>query len=384
MAKLKNKKQTGRYLSGSRGPYVPSPLPRKLTAEMTERLFPLLSKADRAVARLDGATAVLPDPDLFVYMFAKKEAVDSSKIEGTQATLTDVLKAEAEYHDPAIPPDVEQARAYIKAMNESLGRLSELPLSLRLIREMHQTLMSNVTRGSAATPGEFRRTQVWIGPENSEIEHATYIPPPPGSSLNNCLKEFERFLHEDRELPVLISAGLAHAQFETIHPFLDGNGRVGRMLITLMLCQREVLEWPLLYLSTYLKRNVQTYYQHLQRIRDQSDWLGWLEFFLIGVAETANSAAEAAKAIVRLRERDRGRLIEELGKGAGSGLAVLESLYELPVISISRVSEIAGLRTPAASVLVHKLERLEIVQEITGRQRNQRYIYDDYVALFTD
>jgi len=376
--------RAGRYIkSGSAKVFIPAPLPPDPPIQQDDRLLEALSRADRAVARLDGATEVLPNADLFVYMFARKEAVDSSQIEGTEATLTDVLKFEAGANQSRLPRDVEEAQAYVDALNEGLANLARLPISLRLIREIHKTLLKGVRRGQNKDPGEFRRIQNWIGIAGRDISGARFVPPPP-DEMNRALRDLERFFHEDQHLPILIKVGLIHAQFETIHPFLDGNGRVGRLLITLMLSERGILHRPLLYLSTYLKHHQQAYYENLQAVHDLGDWEGWLMFFLNGVAETGNAAAETAKAIVRLREQHRALIVEQLGRGAASGLTVLEALYALPMISIKQVSETAQVEVPAANKLVHKLEDMGILTEVTGNKRNQLFAYRDYMKLFTD
>jgi Fic family protein len=243
-----------------------------------------LSRADRALGRLDGATETLPNPDLFVFMYVRKEAVLSSQIEGTQASLLDVLEVEAQL-TTYNPFDVEEVINYVGAMNHGLTRLATLPVSLRLIREVHARLLAGV-RGSQSNPGEFRRVQNHIGPPGCSLEQARFVPPPP-NQLHECLADLERFIHAEDEIPVLIRVGLIHAQFETIHPFLDGNGRVGRLLITLLLCDREILRRPLLYISYYFKRNRTEYYDRLQRVRDYRDWEGWITFFLRGVFEVA-------------------------------------------------------------------------------------------------
>ncbi|HET7038074.1 MAG TPA: Fic family protein, partial [Thermomicrobiaceae bacterium] len=276
-------------------------------------MLSLVARAAEALGRLDGVTQTLPNPDLFVAMYVRSEAVYSSQIEGTQSTLDDVLEFELTAEVRELPRDVEEVVNYVRAMNYGLERLNELPLSLRLIREIHATLLAD-TRGAERALGEFRWTQNWIGPAGVPLSRASFVPPPP-SELPAALDAFERFLHDDHDFPILVRCGLAHAQFETIHPFLDGNGRVGRLLITFLLCYHGVLHRPLLYLSYYLKRNRAEYYARLMAIRGAGDWEGWLKFFLEGVAEAAEEATETAQAIVRLREAHRS-LLQEHGVSA--------------------------------------------------------------------
>jgi cell filamentation protein, protein adenylyltransferase len=362
--------------------FVPNNLPPKPSIVFDEELQSLLSKADRALGRLDGSVQSLPNPDLFVFMYVRKEAVLSSQIEGTQASLGDILEVEAQIFDPKRPNDTDEILNYVGAMNYGLRRLEQLPMSLRLIREIHERLMQGV-RGQHATPGEFRTTQNWIGPQGSGINDATFVPPPP-HELNGLLGALETYIHSDDQLPLLIRIGLIHAQFETLHPFLDGNGRMGRLLIAFTLCQQTVLQKPVLYLSHYLKRHRSAYYDRLQEIRTSGDWESWLKFFLQGVAEVANEATETARMIVKLREQHREKLIGNLGRGAANGLRFLESLYQRPIFTVANVSELLKVSPQAANNLTERLVRLELVREITGNQRNRVFRYDPYVALFTD
>ncbi len=342
----------------------------------------LLSSADRALGRLDGSVEALPNADLFVFMYVRKEAVLSSQIEGTQASLGDVLEAEAQLFDPMRPDDTEEIINYVAAINYGLSRLETLPLSLRLIREIHAKLMQGV-RGQHTTPGEFRRSQNWIGPAGVTLKDATFVPPPP-SKLLELLSALETFMHATGDLPLLIRLGLIHAHFETLHPFLDGNGRIGRLLITFCLCQQTALGKPVLYLSHYLKKHRARYYDLLQATRVDGAWEAWLKFFLQGVTEVANEAAETAKKIVQLREKHRQILIEELGRGAASGLMLLESLYRRPNFIVANVTQLLSVSSQAANSLTEKLVTLGLVREITGNKRNRVFRYDPYVALFTD
>jgi Fic family protein len=328
--------RAGRYVRQPAGysAFLPEPLPPEPPVRLDGELRVLLSRADRALGRLGGSIATLPNPDLFVFMYVRKEAVLSSQIEGTQSSLQDLLAAEADLFDTVdVPRDVDEVVNYVRAMKHGLARLEELPFSVRLIREIHEQLMQGV-RGSRLTPGELRRSQNWIGPGGARLAEATFVPPPP-DVVPAALGDLEAFLHAKDELPLLVKIGLAHAQFETIHPFLDGNGRVGRLLITFLLTQGEVLEKPVLYLSHYLKRHRQEYYDRLQAVRDHGDWEGGLAFVLKGVAEVSGEAAEMARRVLLLRERNRAEITEKLGRVAANGHRVLESLFDRPILSVS-------------------------------------------------
>src|SRR2546426_4331371 len=298
---------------------------------MDAELTRLLSDADRSLGRLDGIGSVLPNPDLFVAMYVRQEAVLSSQIEGTQSTLEDVLQFEVDAKGADLPKDIEEVVNYVRAMNYGLKRLDELPLSLRLTREIHSELLRGA-RGAHRTPGEFRRTQNWIGPAGADLSSATFVPPPV-PEMKEALNRFEKFLHDD-SLPVLIHTGLAHAQFETIHPFLDGNGRVGRLLITFLLCERKVLHRPLLYLSHYLKMHRAEYYDRLTAIRNDGNWESWLKFFLRGIDEVSGEAITTARQIFALRDEHRQAINKDMGSIAGSGLRLLDYLYEQPMINV--------------------------------------------------
>jgi cell filamentation protein, protein adenylyltransferase len=359
---------------------MPAPLPPQPQIELTGELHRLLSQADVALGRLDGSIQTLPNPDLFVLMYVRKEAVLSSQIEGTQSSLQDLLAAEAQLYSPETPKDVDEVVNYVAAMNYGLARLSELPVSVRLIREIHAKLLDGV-RGSRLAPGELRRTQNWIGPGGCTLNEATFVPPPP-DTVPQALGDLEKFLHAEIDLPLLIKTGLAHAQFETIHPFLDGNGRVGRLLITFLLCESGVLHKPVLYLSHYFKRLRQTYYDLLQATRDKGAWENWLQFFLRGVAEVSVQATETARRILTLRETHRNLITEHLGYSAGNGHRVLERLYEHPIMSVNEVRDLTGTTYPAANQLVERLVKIGILTEITGQARHRRFRYDAYVRLF--
>src|SRR5690625_1278153 len=363
--------------------FIPAPLPPKPPIRLTGSLQALLSQADRALGRLDGSIQILPNPDLFVFMYVRKEAVLSSQIEGTQSSLQDLLAAEAEvFEHNNLPRDVDEVVNYVAAMNYGLAKLHELPVSVRLIREIHGKLLQGV-RGGDLTPGELRRSQNWIGPAGCALADATFVPPPP-HEVPQTLSDLENFLHARDDIPALVKIGLAHAQFETIHPFLDGNGRVGRLLITFLLCERNILTKPVLYLSHYFKRHRQEYYEWLQATRDNGDWEEWLSFFFRGVTEVSKEATETARRILLLRERDRESITANLGRSAGNGHRVLEALYYRPIMTVADVQELIGTTYQAANTLVRRLEELGVLEEITGYARNRRYRYGAYVRLFSE
>lgn len=333
-------------------------------------MIQLLSRADRALGRLDGVTSILPNPDLFVAMFVRQEAVLSSQIEGTQSTLEDVLQFEAD-SGADLPKDIGEVVNYVNAMNHGLRRLKDLPLCLRLIREIHGRLLQG-TRGGEKTPGEFRRTQNWIGPGGCTLASASFAPPPV-HDMHPALDNLEAFLHDTETFPVLVHCALAHAQFETIHPFIDGNGRVGRLLITFLLCEREILHRPLLYLSSYLKTHRAEYYDRLMAVRLSGDWEGWIKFFLQGIFEVSQAATTTARKILELREEHRQRV---------KNPTLLDFLFEQPLVSIPMVQQRLGCGFQAASKHVEQFEQAGILRETTGYQRNRRFRYDPYLSLF--
>lgn len=376
--------RAGRYIQQPTGyrAFLPSNLPPAPPVNIGGSLQIALSQADRALGRLDGSIQTLPNPDLFVYMYVRKEAVLSSQIEGTQSSLQDLLSAEAKILSPSSPQDVSEVVNYVAAMNYGLERLANLPVSVRLIREIHARLMAGV-RGSHLTPGELRTSQNWIGPAGCTLNEAMFVPPPP-SEVPVALGELERFIHTDSQLPLLLKIGLAHAQFETIHPFLDGNGRVGRLLITFLLCEQKVLLKPVLYLSHYFKRYRTQYYELLQAIRDRGEWEAWLEFFVNGVAIVSREATETARRILELRERHRAIITEHLGRAAGNGHRVLERLFEQPIVSVQDVQKLTGTTYPAANQLVARMNEHKILHEITGQVRNRQFRYQSYIDLFSE
>ncbi|MDX2272651.1 MAG: Fic family protein [Cyanobacteriota bacterium] len=376
--------RAGRYISQSLGyrAFMPAPLPPIPALDLGGELAGLLSDADRAIGRLDGSVLTLPNPDLFVFMYVRKEAVLSSQIEGTQSSLQDLLAAEAQLFDHELPRDVDEVVNYVRAMNYGLDRLATLPVSVRLIREIHAELLKGV-RGGQLQPGELRATQNWIGPSGCTLNTAIFVPPP-HHEVPRILGELETFLHNKDSLPPLVKIALAHVQFETIHPFLDGNGRVGRLLITFLLTERGVLHKPVLYLSHYFKQHRQTYYEHLQSVRDYGEWEAWLKFFLQGVVSIAGEAAETARRILILREQHRSAITEKLGRASGNGHKVLEFLFDRPIVTVSDVQSLTGTTYSAANTLVSKLADLGVLIEMTGYARNRRFQYAPYIKLFSD
>jgi Fic family protein len=361
--------------------FIPAPLPPKPPIAFGGPLQRRLEAAVLAIGRLDGASALLPEKSLFLYAYVRKEAVLSSQIEGTQSSLSDLLLFELNEAPGAPLDDVVEVSNYVAALDHGLTRLRKgFPLCNRLLREIHGVLLSR-GRGSEKSPGEFRRSQNWIG--GSRPGNAVFVPPP-HAKVPDCMAALERFLHaEDDELPALIRAGLAHVQFETIHPFLDGNGRVGRLLITFLLCHAGILREPLLYLSLYFKQNRSVYYDLLERVRREGDWEVWLDFFLTGVQQTAEGAVVTAGQLSELFQKDRSR-IEKAGRRAGSGLRVHEALKTRPILTMSEVSRRTGLSFPAASSSVELLVKLKIARELTGKRRNRIFVYDRYLATLNE
>lgn len=359
--------------------FVPPRLPPAPAVQM-DALYRRLESANRALGRLDGVTSILPDTPLFLYMYVRKEALLSSQIEGTQSSLSDLLLFESE-EAPGVPlDDVQEVSNYVAAMNHGLARIREgFPISLRLIREIHDILLSK-GRGSTKQPGEFRRSQNWIG--GTRPGNALFVPPPPENVLD-LMSDLEAFIHaETVEIPSLIKAGLVHVQFETIHPFLDGNGRLGRLLITFLLCTQGILKEPILYLSLYFKTHRRQYYDLLQGVRERGDWETWLEFFLDGITETSLQAAEAAREILSLFEADRQR-IESLGRPAASALRVHQLLQQKPIVGIPDAAQKLGISAPTIAKSIQHLEKLGIVREITGKQRGRMFVYSDYLSILS-
>ena len=376
-----NDKRIGHWIeaTGANGKYeayIPAPLPPEPPINFLP-LFKLVEEAGLALGRIDIATSILPDPNLFIFMYVRKEALLSSQIEGTQSSLSDLLLFEAN-ETPTVPiDDVEEVSNYIVALNHGLEEMkTRLPLSLRLLRSTHRILLQG-GRGTNAHPGEFRRIQNWIG--GTMAQRATYVPPPV-NHLEQCLDNLEKFFHDDSGIPVLIKAAIAHVQFESIHPFLDGNGRLGRLLITLMLCSENILKEPTLYLSLYFKTHRSIYYEKLQRVRTHGEWEEWLTFFLDGVIETANQAAETAQKVLQLFEEDSAK-IQTLGRATGSASNLHQLLQKRALITVPKAaSELASSETTIHTAC-RNLEKLGIVKEITGKPRHKVYIYADYFQL---
>lgn len=368
-----------RCSASSEEPYwslVPRPLPP--AGLRLDELYGLVEKASQALGRLDGLATVLPDTQLFIYMYVRKEAVLSSQIEGTQSSLSSLLLFESE-EAPGVPlDDVQEVSNYVAAMNYGLKRLREgFPMSMRLIREIHQVLMTGA-RGGNKDPGAFRRTQNWVG--GTRPGNATYVPPPP-DRVASCMSDLEKYLHDkDDKMPLLVKAALIHHQFETIHPFLDGNGRLGRLLITLLLCTEGVLTEPILYLSLYFKTHRQEYYTLLQQVRETGDWESWLKFFLEGVLDIASQATGAAREILALVQRDRVR-IAEMGRKAGSALQIHQYLEKKPLCVIPEMVNALNSTTPTITAALQNLEQIGIVREITGKQRGRVFVYDAYLKI---
>ncbi|MFC1835400.1 Fic family protein [Thermodesulfobacteriota bacterium] len=378
-----NRGLQGRYVRQTTGSepfeaFVPLALPPE---PFPETDLDLLEKANRAVGRLDALTLLLPDPSIFLYFYVRKEAVLSSQIEGTQSSLSDLLIHE--YREaPGVPVgDVEEVSDYVAALNHGLQRLrGGFPLSLKLLREIHRVLLSK-GRGSSRTPGEFRRSQNRIG--GSRPGNARFVPPPP-EQVMGCMGDLERFLHDQPDrTPLLLKAGLSHVQFETIHPFLDGNGRLGRLLITFLLCIEGALSEPLLYLSLYFKANRDTYYDLLQRVRVEGDWEAWMTFFLEGVAETAGQAVKTAQRITEVFTADRSR-IEMMGPAAGNVSRVHSYLRQKPVVQIPKASKDMGISQPTVTSALRRLEEIGVVREITGKARDRIYVYKEYLDILEE
>lgn len=361
--------------------YIPNPLPPNPPLQM-EKIYPLLDQANIAIGRLDGISALLPDPSLFLYFYIRKEAVLSSQIEGTQSSLSDLLAFENNEESSVQFQDVTEVSNYVAAMEHGLQRIrnDNFPLSLRLIKEMHEILLSK-GRGSFKQPGEFRRSQNWIG--GTRPGNAKFVPPPP-EKIMELLGDLENFLHDENiKFPILVKAALAHVQFDTIHPFLDGNGRLGRLLITFILCVDGIMKQPLLYLSLYFKINRNQYYDYLQSVRETGDWESWIQFFLSGVIETANQAVNTAKAINHLFEEDR-KKIESLGKSSTSALIIHHALQRTPITDAKKLTQQNSITLPSTNKSLYLLSELGIVKEITGKARNKVYAYQNYLKILNE
>lgn len=374
--------RSGKYINQSAGykAFIPSPLPPKPAVKVEGGLQILLSSADMSLARLDGLSYILPNINLFIAMYVRKEALLSSQIEGTQASLEDLFEFESG-ETPENINDIEEVVNYIKAMNYGIERLKSFPMSLRLIKEIHEILMKGV-RGGNKQPGDFRKSQNWIGPAGCTLKDATFIPPPPHEA-EIAMGELEKYLHSENKLPMLIDCALVHYQFETIHPFLDGNGRLGRLLITFYLYWKGMLHKPLLYLSLFFKKNRQEYYDRLNMVRVRGDYEQWLVFFLKGVVETADSAIEASKKILELQTSHR-QLLWQKKITSPLAVGIIESLYLKPYVSVNDIARQFEVSFQAASKLVSQLEGAGILKEITGRKRDRRYLYQEYINILSE
>ena len=359
--------------------FVPAKLPPDPPIQFDSEMQKLLSDADRKLGRLDGITQILPNPELFVIMYVMKEAVLSSQIEGTQASFVDVLSAEYNQLDDQRHNDINEISNYVNAMNWGLAQLPSFPLSLRLIRNIHERLLQN-TRGSFRTPGEFRKSQNWIGPSGSTLNTATFVPPSV-PDMEQALGDLELYMHTDDDMPVLVKIALIHAQFETIHPFLDGNGRMGRLMITFWLCQQEILSKPLLYISYYFKQHRTEYYDRLMAVRKQGDWENWIKFFLRGVAEVSDEATDSARNILSLKEVYSKKLYE-MDKSNSNYQRLLDELFMNPFVKRNDVIEWLGVSNPTAGHIIDTFCQMGILADTTpDKSRNKLYVFSDYVTI---
>jgi len=349
--------------------FIPNPLPPQLALDW--ELASLLAEANARVGELSGAGRLLSNPHLLIQPYIRREAVLSSRIENTQAGMDDLFFFEADESDPPRAPDVREVANYVRTMEYGLERLKTLPVSGRLVREIHEHLMTGV-RGGHATPGEFRRTQNWIGPPGCTLMHATFVPPPV-EEMHAALSEWEKYLNERPREPPLIQCALMHYQFEAIHPFIDGNGRVGRLLITFLLCERGLLSLPLLYLSAFFERYRDEYYRRLLAVSQEGDWRGWIEFFLRGVATQAQEACDNAGAILNLHEEVQNQ-VRAAGKAPRHTLRIVDRLFKIPVVAVSVLAKELDLQYSSVKRGIDFLQGLGVLREVTGQQRNRLYM----------
>lgn len=371
--------RAGKYVHQLTGydAFIPTDLPPDPPVNMDAEMIRLLSLADRKLGRLDGVTQIFPNPDLFVGMYVQKEAVLSSQIEGTQASFVDVLQVDAD--TAAKRQDVEEVVNYVKAMKYGMNRLETLPLSLRLLREIHGILLSGV-RGSQRNPGDFRTSQNWIGSSGCSLATASFVPPPV-AEMTSALGHLENYMYSESDIPHLIRIALIHAQFETIHPFLDGNGRMGRLLIAFWLYQQQILKYPLLYISYYFKKNRTEYYDRLMNIRTKGDWEGWVKFFLEGVAQVADEATQSASEIMKLKEMIMEKIQKETS-GKANSVLLLDLLFRMPIITINVVKDELKVSYPTAKALTEHFREAKIIRCIDDSiLRNKRYIFTEYVTI---
>jgi len=374
------KKSGGRFVKQEGGyrAFIPESLPPTPPIEYSKQIQSILSEADRALGRLDGIITVLPNPNFFLAMFVKKEALLSSQIEGTQASLEGVLEFEAGMLPEENINEIKEVVNYVKALNYGVERLQDFPFSLRLIKEIHKILISG-TRGKLKTPGEFRKSQNWIGPPGASLNEATYVPPPPDKILS-FMSNLEKYFYSKDKNPPLIKSAVIHSQFETIHPFLDGNGRIGRLLIVFFLLWKKALKKPILYISFYFKKNREEYYNKLMEVRNTGVWNSWLEFFLRGVIETAEEATETAREIIALKDG----IIKKLYENSISSIyavRIIDLLFEKPLISTNEISKKIKISKQTANTIINKFEKIGILKEITGKKRYKKFQFVDYVNI---
>lgn len=362
--------------------FIPQSLPPSPAIQFDTELINMLSKADQSIGRLDGVLKSIPNPELFVAMYIKKEAVLSSQIEGTQASLSDVLEKEEDILSGKKDDDVKSTLNYIEAMNYGLDRIREFPLSLRLIREIHRILLTDV-RGKDRTPGEFRKSQNWVGPEGCALANAVFVPPPV-FEMNEALGSLEKYLHAEKRLPILAECGLIHSQFETIHPFLDGNGRIGRLLITFLLCLNNVVSKPLLYLSYYFKKNKTEYYEKLMAVRNSGNWEEWLKFFLKGIVVTSDNAIELSNKITDLQKKNADLVRKSMHRYSAKAIELLEKIYIHPIFSVNKVKDICEISYNAAKGIIKKYMDLGIVIVKNDKKRNRKYFFKEYINLLNE
>lgn len=361
--------------------FIPGDFPPKNLIDLSPKVQLLNAEATLALGKLDGVAQLIPDIDFFTFMYVRKEAVLSSNIEGTKATMHDALKADIKITE-GVPRDVENIIHYIDAMNYGIKRFKSMPLTLRVIKEIHRELMNGTAEGAGKTPGEFRQTQNWIG--GTRPDNADFVPPPP-HELGRALSDFEKFINAPQQYPPLIKAALMHAQFETIHPFLDGNGRTGRLLLTLQLCYDKALEYPILYLSEYFKRNRDVYFSRLSGYHNKGEVERWIEFFLEGVRDVAITALETSKQIVKLREKHMNQIHMLGGKQAPSAVKLLLELYKQPIVDIASVQRMTSLSRPAANSLVQKFVDRDILRQTDeSATYGRQFSYNEYLSLFSE
>ncbi|PIU41036.1 MAG: cell filamentation protein Fic [Candidatus Omnitrophica bacterium CG07_land_8_20_14_0_80_42_15] len=371
----------GKYIQQKAGykAFIPEKFPPLELSLNEPKIVKLLANANLQLGKLDGLTKLLPDIDFFIFMYINKEAAYSSQVEGTRANLTDALQAGVE-RTPGLPKDVDDILHYIKAMNEGLNRLDKLPLSLRLIKEVHATLLTKARSSTNPHPGEFRKSQNWIMGTNPA--DARFVPPPP-EYVMKAMGDLEKFFYSHEDLPILIKAGLIHSQFETIHPFLDGNGRTGRLLITFYLCQQKILERPVLYLSEHFKKHRDLYFSMLDEYR-KGNIISWLDFFLKGIVRVAEEATQTSNKVIELREKDLHK-ISELGRASKNAIVLLKNLYKIPIINVRKIEEVADLSREAANQLVDRFVKLGILAlKDKGKKYGRLFVYKDYLNLFEE